>query len=89
MIFNNKEYFSADTREKITISDSYVVNENKLGTAHREAKLYIGSVKTKESKEYLRSFYGPNSFIIKCFVYRDNLLNFIDDSNQCRFKFQG
>ena len=79
MIFNNKEYFSADTREKITIPDSYVVNENKLGTAHGEAKLYIGSVKTKESKEYLRSFYGSNGFIIKCFVYRDNLLNFIDD----------
>lgn len=64
-----------DTKEKITIADSFVVNSNKIGTGNGEAKLYIGN----ESKE-LRDFFGDNGFVIKCFLLKKDILKYLEDT---------
>lgn len=67
MIIDGKEYNVIDVYDQsITVPDSYVMNENKTGKGHGEAKLYMGS------KDSMRHFYtgNPNTegFVVKCFV---------------------
>ncbi len=38
----NNEYEVLETKEKITIADSFVVRQNKIGGGNGEAKLYVG-----------------------------------------------
>ena len=58
--------------QSITIPDSYVVNDNKTGKGHGEAKLYMGS------KDAMRHFYAGDisseGFVVKCFVLKKDLL---------------
>lgn len=39
----NIDYKVLDAKEKITIADSFVVLQNKIGGGHGEAKLYVGN----------------------------------------------
>jgi hypothetical protein len=62
-----------DTKEKITIADSFVVKQNKIGTGNGEAKLYIGN----DNKE-IRNFFGKDGFVIRCFLLKDDLIKYLD-----------
>ncbi len=55
----------------ITVPDCIVVNKNKLGGGHGEAKLYISS------KETMRSFYGKEGFNAKCFLLKEDLKQYM------------
>ena len=46
--------------QSITVPDSYVMNENKTGKGHGEAKLYMGS------KDAMRNFYAGNPHAVRC-----------------------
>ena len=74
MIDIYKKYKVIDTKEKITIADSFVVNANKIGTANGEAKLYIG-----QDGEFLRSFFGDTCFSISCFLLKQDLTKYLDE----------
>ena len=74
MLINSKEFLPIDTREKITMADSFVVRANKLGSGNGESKLYIGN-----EGEVLRNFYGTSGFKDKCFILREDLVNFLND----------
>lgn len=74
MLINSKEFLPIDTREKITMADSFVVRANKLGSGNGESKLYIGN-----EGEVLRNFYGASGFKDKCFILREDLVNFLND----------
>ena len=50
---NNQRFSVVDTLEKITIADSFVVRQNKIGRGNGEAKLYVGQDNTQ-----LRAFFG-------------------------------
>ena len=61
--------------QSITIPDSYVVNDNKTGKGHGEAKLYMGS------KDAMRKFYAGNphteGFVAKCFVLKRDIISLL------------
>ncbi len=61
--------------QSITIPDSYVVNDNKTGKGHGEAKLYMGS------KDTMRKFYAEDphaeGFVAKCFVLKRDLISLL------------
>lgn len=75
IVINNQTFEVLDVKEKITIADSFVVNSNKIGKGNGEAKLYIGN----ESQE-LRSFFGSKGFVIKCFLLKKDLLQYLNDT---------
>ncbi len=70
-----KNYKVIDTKEKITIADSFVVRQNKIGAGNGEAKLYVGN----DNKE-IRDFFGNNGFIIHCFLLKDDLIKYLDET---------
>ena len=52
------EHFKVvDTKEKITIADSFVFPQNKIGSGNGEAKLYIG----QDNKD-TRELFGGSGF---------------------------
>ena len=61
--------------EKVSIADSFVLSQNKIGGGNGEAKLYIG-----QTGEKLEDFFGSRSFIINCFLSKRNLLRYLDDA---------
>jgi len=71
----DKEFSVVDTKEKITIADSFVVRQNKIGSGNGEAKLYIG----QDNKE-TRDFFGAKGFVIKCFLMKKDLLSYLDET---------
>jgi hypothetical protein len=71
----NKEYEVLDTKEKITIADSFVVRQNKIGEGNGEAKLYVG-----QDNQEIRNFFGQKSFSIKCFLLKKDLLNYLEET---------
>lgn len=75
MKIDNKEYQEIDTRE-VTIADSFVAPSNKLGAGNGEAKLYVGN----DGGSSLREFYGGKGFVNKCFLLKDDLLKYLNDS---------
>ncbi|MCH8534717.1 MAG: HNH endonuclease [Flavobacteriaceae bacterium] len=73
----NEPFKVLDTKEKITIADSFVVRQNKIGGGNGEAKLYIG----QENQE-TRSFFGIYGFGIKCFLLKKDLLKYLEETKQ-------
>ena len=67
-------YKIIDTKEKMTVPDCFVVAKNKIGTAHGEAKFYIGN----EGSE-IRDFFGQKGFNNKCFILKKDLLKYMED----------
>lgn len=70
-----KTYIVIDTKEKITIADSFVARQNKIGRGNGEAKLYVGN-----NNEWLRNFFGNSGFVDKCFLLKKDLLKYLDET---------
>jgi len=73
IILDNHDYKVVDTKEKITIADSFVVRQNKIGGGNGEAKLYIG-----QDVQETRSFFGNNGFAIPCFLIKSDLQKYLE-----------
>lgn len=73
----NEPFKVLDTKEKITIADSFVVRQNKIGGGNGEAKLYIG----QENQE-TRDFFGIYGFGIKCFLLKKDLLKYLNETKE-------
>lgn len=71
----NHEYDVVDAKEKVTIADSFVVRQNKIGIGNGEAKLYVGN-----DNEELRSFFGPSDFQVKCFLLKKDLVAYLEEN---------
>ena len=72
---SNREFTVADTKEKITIADSFVVRQNKIGGGNGEAKLYVGNDNSET-----RNFFGGTGFRVLCFLLRSDLLKYLDET---------
>lgn len=72
---SGQPYSVVDTIERITIADSFVVRSNKIGGGNGEAKLYVG-----QEGETLRSFWGNRPFTAHCFLLKEDLLRYLDDT---------
>lgn len=70
---NGVNYDIIDTKEKMTIPDCFVINSNKVGAGHGEAKFYVGN-----DNEATRSFFGKEGFEIRCLLLRQDLLQYLD-----------
>jgi len=64
-----------DTKEKITIADSFVVRQNKIGGGNGEAKLYVGS-----DNQFIRDFFGGISFKISCIMVKQDLIKYLEET---------
>lgn len=72
MIINDEKFKVTETFDKfITVPDCFVMNPNKIGGGNGEAKLYIAN------KDEMRRFYGGEGFIKKCFMLRQDLINYM------------
>ena len=71
----NKNYDVIETKEKVTIADSFVVRQNKIGGGNGEAKLYVG-----QDNQEVRDFFGNNGFVIKCFLLKKDLLKYLEET---------
>lgn len=74
MKINGKNYEILDTLEYITLADSFI-RENKIGSGHGEAKLYVGN-----EGERLFDFF--EDFKINCFFCKKDFKLFLEDSKQ-------
>lgn len=73
MIILGDNYRVLDTfDEDMTVPDCLVVNKNKLGSGHGEAKLYVAS------KDTMRAFYGREGFTANCFLLKEDLKQYMN-----------
>ena len=70
-----EEFAVVDTKEKITIADSFVVPANKIGSGHGESKLYLGN-----DNETTRTFFGGDKFALHCFLLKKDLLQYLNET---------
>jgi len=70
-----QQFSVVDTKEKITIADSFVVRQNKLGSGNGEAKLYIG-----QNNSETRNFFGTLGFVLPCFLLKSDLQKYLEDT---------
>jgi len=75
IILDNHDFKVIDTKEKITIADSFVVRQNKIGGGNGEAKMYIG-----QDGQETRSFFGNNGFAIHCFLIKSDLQKYLEET---------
>lgn len=68
-------YKVIDAKEKITIADSFVVRQNKIGGGNGEAKLYVGN-----DNPEVRTFFGNTGFTIPCFLLKKDLLQYLEET---------
>lgn len=71
----NKNFEVIETKEKVTIADSFVVRQNKIGHGNGEAKLYVG-----QDNDLVRDFFGNMGFTIKCFLLKKDLLKYLEET---------
>lgn len=75
IILANHDFKVIDTKEKITIADSFVVRQNKIGGGNGEAKLYIG-----QDVQETRNFFGNSGFAIPCFLIKSDLQKYLEET---------
>lgn len=75
IVLDHQHFKVVDTKEKITIADSFVVRQNKIGGGNGEAKLYIG-----QDNAETRSFFGNNGFSIPCFLIKNDLQKYLEET---------
>lgn len=68
-------YNVIDAKEKITIADSFVVRQNKIGGGNGEAKLYIGN-----DNPEVRVFFGNTGFTVHCFLLKKDLIQYLEET---------
>ena len=71
----HQHFTVVDTKEKITIADSFVVRQNKIGGGNGEAKLYIG-----QDNFETRDFFGHTGFAIPCFLMKIDLQKYLEET---------
>lgn len=77
MLINGVEYKIIDTIEKMTVPDCFVVTKNKIGTAHGEAKFYVGS----RNKQQVLDFLGSEvSSGVQCFILKKDLIKYLEEA---------
>ncbi|MFN7311690.1 MAG: HNH endonuclease [Vampirovibrionales bacterium] len=74
LILQGQHFQIIDTQEKMTVPDCFVLASNKIGSAHGEAKFYIG-----QNTESTWDFWGTKGFEIKCFLLKKDLLDYMDE----------
>lgn len=73
MIIEGNKFTFIDTIETpITVADSWVGRQNKIGGGNGEAKLYIGN------RDRMESFFGGYGFKAQCFVLKRDLLAYMN-----------
>ena len=72
---NNTTYSIVDTKEKMTVADSFVKRQNKIMTGNGEAKFYLGN-----DNDEIRCFFGGKGFTLKCFLLKKDLFQYMKDS---------
>lgn len=72
---NSANYTIVDTKEKMTVADSFVKRQNKIMTGNGEAKFYLGN-----DNEEVRDFFGKKGFQLKCFLLKKDLLQYMKDA---------
>ncbi|MRI64522.1 hypothetical protein EDM00_11075 [Ornithobacterium rhinotracheale] len=77
LFLNEKRYRVIDTKEKVTIADSFVVRQNKIGSGNGEAKLYVGNDNVET-----RDFFGSYGFGIHCFMMKSDLEKYLEDTKE-------
>lgn len=75
IILDHHHFKVIDTKEKITIADSFVVKQNKIGGGNGEAKLYVG-----QDNSETRGFFGDNGFAIPCFLVKSDLQKYLEET---------
>jgi len=71
----NQTYTILDTKEKITVADSFVKRSNKIMTGNGEAKLYLGN-----NNKDTRSFFGNKGFKIRCLLLKKDLRQYLRET---------
>lgn len=71
----NNDFKVINAKEKITIADSFVVRQNKIGEGNGEAKLYVGN-----ENDEMRGFFGNSGFSIPCFLLKKDLLSYLEET---------
>lgn len=66
--------------ENISIADSFVLPQNKIGDGNGEAKLYVG-----QRGDSLESFFGESGFSCSCFLLKEDLINYIEEIRKEHF----
>lgn len=77
IIIENQHFEVIDIIEKITVADSFVVRQNKIGSGNGEAKLYVG-----QDNAFVRNFFGARPFVNNCFLLKKDLLKYLQDTKQ-------
>jgi putative restriction endonuclease len=77
IIIENQQFEVVNIIEKITVADSFVVRQNKIGSGNGEAKLYVGY-----DNAFTRDFFGAKPFINSCFLLKQDLLRYLQDTRQ-------
>ncbi|MGP5182057.1 HNH endonuclease [Psychrobacter cibarius] len=77
IIIENQQFEVVDIIEKITVADSFVVRQNKIGSGNGEAKLYVG-----QDNVFVRNFFGAKPFVNNCFLLKKDLLRYLQDTRQ-------
>lgn len=67
-VFNIEDVYE----ENLTVPDCVVDDPNKLGKAKGEKKFYF------RSKKLMRSFFGEEGFVVKCFVLKSDLIDYLN-----------
>lgn len=75
IIINNQTYSILDTKEKITVADSFVKRSNKIMTGSGEAKLYLGN-----DNQEIRDFFGNEGFNINCLLLKKDLQQYLKET---------
>lgn len=72
MKINGENYKTIDVfPSMMTVPDCNVVQSNKIGNGHGEAKFYVSS------KEQMHDFYGTVGFCAKCFMLKKDLVAYM------------
>ena len=73
MLIEGKNYKTISAfKNMMTVPDCFVVNSNKIGGGHGEAKFYIAS------KPEMYDFYGGEKFIATCFMLKSDLIDYME-----------
>jgi putative restriction endonuclease len=78
MKIGTTEFEVLGTYGPVTIADSFVVVQNKIGSGKGEAKLYVGSDGSDGSE--VRTFFGTPPVQAHCFLLRSDLDSYLKDT---------
>lgn len=84
MLLNKQDFEILDTIEKITIADSFIKGNNKIGGGHGESKLYIGQITDNKILKFF-DIDKQRGKEFNCFVLKQDLLQYL---NEIKLEYQ-